>query len=527
MSFISIADPMKALREATKRGADIRFVDPRHNESIKGIGQHIAVKPDTDVYLMAAVLEHLFQAELIDELALNNVAENLEELKTFVADYPAEKIADVVGISSIEIRNLADDIAAAPSAAFYMSTGVNMGRQGSLAYWLLFMLSLVTGNLDKPGGNLYSRGFYPAAKAGRTNSDITYEDTQFGEVRRIRGSLPANLLADMILSEDNPIRGLVVISGNPLLSVGASQRMREAFEKLEFLMVIDIYPSATSEVADYLLPATDMFERPDINICGLGMQKEPFIQYTDFVVPPKAERKPEWWILRELERAQGFDTENSDSGDYQTDINTLGLFNRFDHMLRQSNLDLGQVKEVGTVKLPPVQPGVFFSDVIQTETGRVDCCPVSFEEARTRCANLFEEFLTEPKDQLKMISRRTNYMINSWFHNVTSLKRPGHLTNPLYIHPEDARARNLGDGSTVRVNNAHGDLQTEVALDDTLRPGTVAMTHGWGYSGNTMKTAGEFAGSNANNLLPSGIESYEKVSNQAFMTGIPVEIEAI
>ena len=527
MSFISIADPMKTLRDAAKRGADIRFVDPRYNESIKGIGQHIAVKPDTDVYLMAAILEHLFQVGHIDEVALQSIAENLDELKTFVTDYPAEKIAEVVGISSLDIRRLADDIAAAPSAAFYMSTGVNMGQQGSLAYWLLFMLSLVTNNLDKPGGNLYSRGFYPAAKSGRTKGDITYEDTQFGEVRRIRGSLPANLLADMILSEENPIRGLVVISGNPLLSVGASQRMRDAFEKLEFLMVIDIYPSATSEVADYLLPATDMFERPDINICGLGMQKEPFIQYTDFVVPPKAERKPEWWILRELERAQGFDTENSDSGDYQTDIDSLGLFNRFNHMLRQSNLDLGQVKQAGTVKLPPVKSGVFFNDVIQTETGRVDCCPDSFEEARSRCAKLFEDFMAEPKDQLKMISRRTNYMINSWFHNVTSLKRPGHLTNPLYIHPDDARARNLGDGSTVRVNNAHGSLQTEVALDDSLRPGTVAMTHGWGYTGKTMRTASEFSGSNANNLMPSGIDSFEKVSNQAFMTGVPVEVEAV
>ena len=228
---------------------------------------------------MAALRNQLFTDDLVDHDELADHGDNVEELKTFVADYSPETVARVVGLSAEEIRNLATDIAAAESAAFYMSTGVNMGRQGSVAYWLLFMLSLCTGNFDHAGGNIYSRGFYPAAKAGRIRGDIHYEDSVFGEVRRIRGSLPGNLLADMIEADENPIRGLVVISGNPMLSMGTGSRLTKAFEKLEFLMVIDIYPSATSEYADYILPATDMFERADINICGLGMQKEPFIQY--------------------------------------------------------------------------------------------------------------------------------------------------------------------------------------------------------------------------------------------------------
>ncbi len=527
MSFISIADPMEALRSANKRGADICFVDPRYNESIKGIGRHFPVKADTDVYLMAALLNVLFTENLIDHDALTEHGEHIDELRAFVADYSPEKVADVTGTSPQAITDLARAACHAPTAAFYMSTGVNMGRQGSLAYWLLYMLSLATGNLDKRGGNIYSRGFYPAAKAGRIRGDITYDETPFGEVRKIRGSLPGNLMADMILAEENPIKGLVVISGNPMLSMGSGEKLRQAFEALEFMIVIDIYPSATAEFADYLLPATDMLERADINICGLGMQKDPYIQYTDFVVPPRAERRPEWWILRELEIAQGFETENRDLEDYQQAIDELGLFNRFNHMMKQSNVDLDEVQGSGTVVLNPVAPGKFFSDVIQTENGLVDCCPAAFEEAISRCAEIFDELAAEPQDQLKMISRRTNYMINSWFHNVPSLKRKQHQTNPLYIHPEDARARNLGDGSTVKIQNNFGEVETVVSLDESLTPGTVAMTHGWGYKGKSMKTASEFSGANANNLLPSGTGSYEKISNQAFMTGIPVEVQAI
>jgi anaerobic selenocysteine-containing dehydrogenase len=527
MSFISIADPMHVLRSAAKRGADICFVDPRYNESIKGIGRHFAVKPDTDVYLMAALLHVLFRDGHVDEPQMIEHADHVSDLKAFIEGYAPTDVAAVVGVSAEDIEQLARDIAAAPTAAFYMSTGVNMGRQGSLAYWLLFMLSLATGNLDRRGGNIYSRGFYPAAKAGRLRGEITYEDTQYGDVRRIRGSLPGNLMADMILQEDNPIRGLIVISGNPLLSMGSGEKLRRAFEKLEFVMVIDIYPSATSDYADYILPATDMYERADINICGLGMQQQPFIQYTDFVVPPKAERRPEWWILREIERAQGFETENRELDDYQQAIDELGLFNRFSHMMGQSDLTLEDVRDEGTVVLNPVEPGKFFSNVIQTESGHVDCCPGTFNESIERCAEIFDELKSEETSQLKMISRRTNYMVNSWFHNVKSLKRSGHLNNPLYIHPEDARARNLGEGSAVKVHNEFGEVTTTVTLDDGLTRGTVAMTHGWGYRGRDMKTASEFSGCNVNDLLPSGAGSYEKISNQAFMTGVPVDVAAV
>ncbi|SVC13451.1 uncharacterized protein METZ01_LOCUS266305, partial [marine metagenome] len=228
MSFISIADPMEGLRRAAKRGADIRFVDPRKNESVSGIGQHVAVKPDTDVYLMAALLNQMFAEDLVDQDVLADHGDNVQELRAFVADYAPDTVAPVVGLTTKQIQDLARDIAAADSAAFYMSTGVNMGRQGSVAYWLLFMLSLCTGNFDQPGGNIYSRGFYPAAKAGRIRGDIHYEDTVFGQVRRIRGSLPGNLLSDMIEAEDNPIKGLVVVSGNPMLSMGTGSRLEKA-----------------------------------------------------------------------------------------------------------------------------------------------------------------------------------------------------------------------------------------------------------------------------------------------------------
>ena len=116
-------------------------------------------------------------------------------------------------------------------------------------------------------------------------------------------------------------------------------------------------------------------------------------------------------------------------------------------------------------------------------------------------------------------------MLNSWFHNVDQLKRPKHLDNPLYIHPSDAQSRQLQDGGMVKLFNEFGALTTRIAFDETLRPGVVAMTHGWGNKGRRMKTAAKYEGTNTNVLLPSGPDSFEPFSNQSFMTGIPVDLQ--
>ncbi|MFT7686178.1 MAG: anaerobic selenocysteine-containing dehydrogenase [Candidatus Azotimanducaceae bacterium] len=528
MSFVSIADPMKALRAARKRGADIRFVDPRINESVKGIGEIIHVNPDTDVYLMAAMLNHLNATSQFDDEYLNKHGDNVEGLTDFISRYDPERVASVIGIPEDEIRQLANDFAGAEKAAIYMSTGVNMGRQGTLAYYLLFMLSMVTGNLDRVGGNFYSLGFYAAAKAGKSQSDNPFFESPYGEMRRIRGSLPGNMMADMILAEDKPIKAMIVTSGNPLISVGNSQRLREAFESLELLIVIDIYHNATAELADFVLPATGMYERQDVNICGLGMQAKPYVQYTDFIVPPQKERKPEWWILGRLEQALGFESILDGAQGEELDQSSVpNLFGRTDHMLRQSGLSINELREMpsGTAVLPENKPGKFYTDWIQTESQRVDCSPPSLADSKLECERIFNE-LDNEDGQLKMISRRTNYMVNSWFHNVPSLKRKHQLVNPLYMHPEDARARNLGEGSKVQIKNDNGSIASTVSLDNGLKLGTVAMTHGWGHDQTRMNVAKAHAGVNANELLPSGIGSFEKISNQAFMTGIPVDVEA-
>jgi anaerobic selenocysteine-containing dehydrogenase len=522
MSFISISDPVAKLKAAKARGAMICFVNPRHIECADGAGEVVQIKPDTDVYFLAALLHEINHMGGFRKDILETHGKNADGLIRFIEKFPPDRAETVVGIPASRIIAIARDFSRAEKAAVHMSTGVNMGRQGTLAYWLVQMLSFVTGNLDKKGGNLYSPGFYPAAKSGRTTDENPFFESPFGPMRTITGNLPGNLMADMILDDKDPIRSLVVISGNPLLSIGGEDQIRRAFETLELLVVLDIYRNATGEMADFVLPCADMLERPDVNTCGLGMQHRPYVQYTEAVINPRFERREQWWILSRIIQEMGLDSVLNDK--------TYNPFGRIEKMLSYAGLSIDRLKTLPshTAVLPEAEPGRFYTEWLQTKDNKVDCCPALFNEFLKESQNVFLELQQEPVDQLKLISLRNGFMHNSWYHNIRKLKKGDHRSNALYLNSREAGLRGLESGSRIRMFNRWGSVDASVLLDDRLRDGVVAMTHGWGNEKTPgMTVAQQYPGVNVNRLLPSGPGSYERLSNQAHMTGVPVEIEKI
>ena len=523
MSFCSIPNPMQHLKDAEARGAQVVYVNPRRIESASQAGRVVQVKPDADVYLLAAMLQAIECDRGFDPAAQQH-GEHLDQLRAFVQHYPAERVADVVGMEAAEIRALALAFAGARRACVHMSTGVNMGRQGTLAYWLLHMLSLVTGNLGQRGGNFYSAGFYRRASAsGKARLSEDQLDTPYGPVRRPGGvgiNLPGNLLASYITDPADPVKALFVSAGNPVLSIGGEAAMRNAVESLDLLVCVDIYRNATGEYADYLLPAAGAYEREDINITGLGLQFQPSVQFTEAMVPPAAERKPDWWIYEKLSQRMGFQS----AFDGLEDGAMPDMWARTNAMLRSSGHSIDELREAQILPLERSQPEDLYSHV-QSDTQQVDCFPESFSAAIDRMEALFLDMQSEPPAQLKLISKRDDYMINSWYANVAKLKTPKRRENYLFMHPEDAQLRQLADGDRVRISNEHGAIDAPLKLSDDLRPGVVAMTHGWGQSRSRgMRTAAAYPGSNCNALLPCGPGSFEPISNQAHMTGIAVDV---
>ncbi len=523
MSFVSIPNPMAHLKAAEARGAKVLYVNPRRIESAAIAGEVLKIRPDTDVYLLAALIHEIDRTVGFDA-SVQGRGERLDALRSFVADYSPEKVAPVTGIPAEEIRSLATAFAAAPSACAHMSTGVNMGRQGTLAYWLLQMLVFVTGNLGRRGGNFYSLGFYErSTSAGRAVPEGML-DTPFGEVRKPGGvgiNLPGNLLANHITDLEQPIRALFVSSGNPVLSIAGEAHLREAMAALDLLVCVDIYRNATAEYADYVLPAAGAFEREDINFAGIGLQFEPSVQFTEAVVPPAFERKPDWWIYERLAQAMGFSSVLDDVPEGELP----DMWGRVNAMLRSRGHDMAELRREQIIALERSNPEDFYERYLQRDTQMVNCAPEEFAPAIERMAVLFDELAGEPASMLKLISKRDAYMFNSWYANVAKLKTRDRDRNFLYMHPKDAEERQIGEGTTVRIENEHGAVDAPVKLTEDLLTGVVAMTHGWGQGESKgMRVASGAPGVNCNALLPSGPGSFEPLSNQSHMTGIPVQV---
>ena len=516
MSFLSTPDPVATLRAARDRGATVRFVNPLEIHDLADVGDTLQIRPDTDAFFLAALLSEIESTQGFDEEALKGVL-NVDRLRAFVRDYPVDRVADLVGLRAETIREVARDFGSATSASIHMSTGVNMGQQGALAYWLAQMLSLVTGNLDRQGGNILAA----RAMAGMAISEEpAIEETKWGAYRPSRGSTPpGSLIADMVQDEENPIRALIVIAGNPLLSIGGEDRMREAFAELDLLVSIDFYRNATAELADWALPAGDWFEREDLNFFVQGVQRTPYLQWTDRVVAPTHERKEDWWILSRIQQEMGLPSIFDIPGD---DV----LKALWDGRLSEGGYSIDALRDApgGVIVLPEASNGGFLERVAGDDG--FDCCPDALSSTIARAKDVFERLGNENEGQLKLITRRTHHMLNSAFQNMKTLKtEAGSRNNPLYMNPGDAQDRSLDEGQHVRVRNEHGELIAELALDPRLREGVVAMSHGFGNARTPgMPVAQADPGVNVNLLSPSGAGSFDPVSGMEHLTGIAVEV---
>src|SRR6478735_7049510 len=144
---------IKAVRD---RGGKVVVIDPRRTETTRLADQHVAVRPGGDLYLLLGMLHVLINENLCDTAALDTITTGRQDLADLVAHATPEAMAARAGVEADEIRTLAREHAAAESAAIYARIGICQQETGTLVSWLVMVINTVTGNLDRPGGTMFS-----------------------------------------------------------------------------------------------------------------------------------------------------------------------------------------------------------------------------------------------------------------------------------------------------------------------------------------------------------------------------------
>lgn len=291
----------KRLKSLKERGGKLITIDPRKTETAQFSDQHIFIRPGQDTYLLLAMIHYIFHHRLVDEGDWQHYTHGLDELEKISRHFTTKFSALKTGIENNTIETLARDFATAEKAALYGRFGICTQKHGSLNAWLISVLNIITGNLDKEGGMMFTT---PAADLALL-STLIGEGGQFDEFRSGENQIPsfdsespAVEMADKMLSNNKEaIRAFINVAGNPVLSTPDGNKLSEALQNLDFMVAVDHYINESNQFANIILPPTSRLERSQYNMtCSLTSVRNQ-ARYASPVFSPEKDAQHDWQIL--------------------------------------------------------------------------------------------------------------------------------------------------------------------------------------------------------------------------------------
>ncbi|MDT8991048.1 molybdopterin-dependent oxidoreductase [Curvibacter sp. APW13] len=546
----------KALRA---RGGELIVIDPRRTETAALADTHHFIRPNSDVFLLAAMVHTLFAENLVK---LGSVAEwvnGVDEVRAAVQPFSPELCAPRCGVDADTIRTLARKLAGAERAALYARIGTCTQEYGTLASWLVDVINTLTGHMDQVGGMLFAKsaafasntqgkpGIGKGVTTGRHHARVSGAPEVYGE-------LPLGCLAEEIETPGaGQVRALITVATNPVLSSPDGPRLAQALDSLEFMLSLDIYLNETTRHADVILPGLSPLEdfHYDVAFPQLSWRNHARASLPIFDKP--ADQPYEWQTLLKLAAiVQGkgaqADPDLLDDEAFEQDAQRLagpqapavvaamkglrGPQRALDAALRTGpygdmfgrqpdGLNLKKVlaaAPTGGVDLGELQPRI--PEMLRTPSGKVELAAPQLLQYLQRAAKDIRGL----QPDLVIIGRRDVRTNNSWMHNLPTLAKGPYRCTAL-VHPADAKRHGVTDGATVTLRNGARSVQAQVHISDEMMPGVVSLPHGWGHdaSGARLSVAAERPGSNINALLDPALR--DPLSGNAVLGGVAVTME--
>jgi anaerobic selenocysteine-containing dehydrogenase len=560
-SLWTVPDVPGRLKALQARGGRFVVVDPRRSRTARAADQYVPIRPGTDAYLLLGMAHELFARDLVAPERLAEHIAGLDDLRGLLAPFDPDAVAPRCGVDADTVRRLAAELAAAPRAAVYGRIGTTTVATGTVTSWLVDVLNVLTGNLDRPGGAMFPLPAHGRRGTGRgTGFVVGRWHSRVRGLPEILGELPAVTLADEIeTAGPGQVKALVTVAGNPVVSVPNAERLDRAVAGLDFVVCVDPYVNETTRHADVILPSPPPSRQAHYDLSFYNFSVRNIANFSPPASPLEPGAVDECDIFarliamlaghgpeadldalaeRELRTALEALVGNASSPVYGVDVDELraGLDGAtraervLDLRLRTGpygdwfgrvpeGLSLARLRDCPHgVDLGPLQPRL--PEVLRTSSGRIELCP---EPIAAEVRRLAEGSAPAGDGEFVVVGRRHLRSNNSWMHNVPSLVKGRELCT-LVINRTDAARLGLASGDRAEVTSRVGRVELPVEVSDDIAPGVVSIPHGWGHDrpGAELSVASRHAGVNSN-ILTDDL-NVDPLSGTAVLNGVPVRV---
>ncbi len=504
------------ITECMKRGTELIVIDPRRTWIASRARIWLKIRPGTDAALALGFINILIGEKLYDEPFVTKWTHGFEDLKKRAEEYTPERVSEITWIPKEQIIAAARMYAASKPAAVHWGVGFDQTKECVPAAHAALSLWALTGNIDVPGGNIFTgrnfdfNAFYrwPDIRLPEEQREKACGIKDYPMLRMMNHYMGDAVLDQMISGKPYPMKAAWIEGTNTFVcGSGNSKRTYEAFKKMEFVTVVDLFMTPTAMAfADIILPAATYPERDGIAV----MDGHNYLAAINKAIEPIGRCKPDTEILLEMGKRL--------APEYWPWNNVREMF---DAMLAHTGKSFESLREEDAaydefvyqkhekgLLRPDGRPG------FNTPSGKIELYSKNFEQWNLDPLPYFEEPPESPVSTPEIAEKypyvlttggRTIAFFASEQRQIPSLRKLN--PDPLVeIHPETAARHGINDGDWVYIENAYGRCTQRAKITTGIDPQVVHAQHGWWFpekNGAEPELFGAWE-SNINLLLPSG-----------------------
>ncbi|QII14239.1 putative molybdopterin oxidoreductase, molybdopterin-containing subunit [Candidatus Kuenenia stuttgartiensis] len=513
-----------SVKRALDKGAIGIAVDPRRSETAKRCKQWLPVRPGTDAALALAMMHVIIKENIYDKEFVDKWTHGFSELREHVKAFTPEWAETITWVAACDIVNAARTYALNKPAILEWGLGIEQNTNSLQTVRSIAILRALTGNIDNPGGDIIGKNIirsYPTLKEklpeGMLKKRLGADTFKLlGGWRAFMPSahIPA-LFKAMRTGDPYQIRALLIFGNNPLTTVANPGEVYESLQRLELLVVTDLFMTPTAALADYVLPAAFW---PEVEqVIGYPLVVENMVMAQQKITQ-HAECRQDEWIINELSKRlhlPGSEESLEDVMNYQ--LEPLGI-------------DYQKLKTSGFF-YPPHQYKRYEEKGFRTPSKKVELYSKSLQRLGYDPLPTYKEPPESPVQSPKLVEQfpyvlitgcRKKEFFQSEHRQIPSLRkrRPYPQTE---MHPEVAAEKGINHGDWVIVSSPRGSIRMKAQVTEDIHPRVISVEHGWWFP---EKVGPEFGVWESNaNVLTNNKPPYDPAFGSYQLRGLLCAIE--